>query len=151
MLRYLKLLILCLIVFTGCDYQPIFKNKKYNFSIEVIERTGEKIINNIISNRLVIFKDRSKIYDIKLNSKKNRQIISKDSKGDPSKLQISIECNFTILSDDKILTSMTIVKKMDYNNNSDKFELKNYENFLIQNLSNSIADEIINKISNFKN
>ena len=46
---------------------------------------------------------------------------------------------------------MTIVKKMDYNNNSDKFELKNYENFLIQNLSNSIADEIINKISNFKN
>ena len=70
MLRYLKLVILCLIVFTGCDYQPIFKNNKYNFSIEVIERTGEKIINNIISNRLVIFKDRSKIYDIKLNSKK---------------------------------------------------------------------------------
>ena len=151
MLKFLKLTIFCLIFLTGCNYEPIFKNKKYDFAINIEETSGEKIVNNFIINKLKNFENKNKIYKLNLNTKKERIIISKDSRGDPSKLQIKVECDFTVFNDERILISMTVFKKIDYNNNSDKFELKNYENFVTQNLSNSIADEIISKISNLQN
>ena len=47
----------------------------------------------------------------------------------------------------KTLIANTINRTATYNNITDKFELENYEKTIINNLTKSISDKIINSIS----
>ena len=47
----------------------------------------------------------------------------------------------------EIIIQNTIKERTTYNNITDKFELENYENNIIDNLSNKISNKIISSIS----
>ena len=84
-----------------------------------------------------------------MSSTKTNNIISKDSKGDPNVLEIFIEINYSISSNnDKSLNRKTS-RRMTYNNISDKFEMKKNEEIIIKDLTLSISQEIISMIKNF--
>ena len=84
-----------------------------------------------------------------MSSTKTNNIISKDSKGDPNVLEIFIEINYSISSNnDKSLNRKTS-RRMTYNNISDKFEMKKNEEITIKDLTLSISQEIISMIKNF--
>ena len=62
-------------------------------------------------------------------------------------MEILIETNYIIYSEDKKLqTNQVSTKRSTYNNVSDKFELKNNEDIIIKNLSEKIAEEITTNI-----
>ena len=62
-------------------------------------------------------------------------------------MEILIETNYIIYSEDKKLqTNQVSTKRSTYNNVSDKFELKNNEDIIIKNLSETIAEEITTNI-----
>ena len=141
------LLILSLLLLTNCGYEAVLNNQNYQFSINVNKINGDQKINSLIINSLKQFEENKKIYNLSLTSNKEKLIISKDSKGDPSIFEIKINVNYVVKKDGEILISNKINKKTTYNNITDKFELENYEKSIINNLVLEISDNIMLSIS----
>ena len=151
-----KILVKTIILFllfgiTSCSYKPIFLEKSYDFQIKEISLIGDKDINRTIQNKLKFIKNdqnNKKNYNINIESTKTREIVSKDSKGDPVKFEISILVEYKILNNNNTLLDTKIEKKNIYNNDSDPFKLEQTENIILQNLSESVGDAIISSIIN---
>ena len=152
-----KILVKTIILFllfgiTSCSYKPIFLEKKYDFQIREISLVGDKDINRTIQNKLKFIKNNDsknkKSYTININSTKNREIVSKDSKGDPVKFELIILVEYKIINENNILLDNKIERKNIYNNDSDQFKLEQTEDIILQNLSESIGDNIISSIIN---
>ena len=152
-----KILVKTIILFllfgiTSCSYKPIFLEKNYDFQITEIFLVGDKDINRTIQNKLKFIKNNDsknkKSYTININSTKNREIVSKDSKGDPVKFELIILVEYKIINENNILLDNKIERKNIYNNDSDQFKLEQTEDIILQNLSESIGDNIISSIIN---
>ena len=145
MKKNIIILILSAFVITACGYKSIYSSKNLNFNIlefEVADKTkiSRKIKNNLNSYK----KNNSKnFYSIKINSKKEINIISKDSKGDPSNFEMNIISEITILNDEKIVKNKVFSESFNYKNSSNKFDLKQYEKNIEENLTNKIIENII--------
>ena len=140
-------LLFFLLLLLSCAYEPILNNKNYTFSINIDKTNGDQKINSIIINNLYNLKGKEKKYDLTISSNKEKNIISKDSKGDPSIFELLINVNYRVGKDGKTLIVNKINRKTTYNNITDKFELENYEKNIINQLSKSASDKIINSIS----
>ena len=141
------ILILSLLLLTNCGYDAVLNNQNYQFSINVNNLNGDQKINSLIINNFKQLKENEKEYNLSLTSNKEKLIISKDSKGDPSIFEIKINVNYVVKKDGEILISNKINKKTTYNNITDKFELENYEKTIINNLVSEISDNIMLSIS----
>ena len=138
----------------SCSYKPIFSEKKYNFEINEVSFIGEKNINKIIKNNLNIlkrnnddFNDKKK-YNLLIKSNQKKEIVSKDTKGDPLKFEFTLRTYFEISDEKNLLLKKTVVKSNLYNNVTDKFELERNEKIILQNLSEKISEIVISSIMN---
>ena len=136
-----------LLLLSNCAYEPILINKNYDFSIVVEKIDGDKKINSKIVNNFYNLKGKEKKYNLNLSSTKIKNVISKDSKGDPAIFELIINVNYSVKKNEETLLVNEINLKDMYNNVSDKFELENYEKNIINNLSQNISDKIIISIS----
>lgn len=144
------ILIFCLIFLCSCGYTSIYKNQKsQDFQINIIEMVGDNEFNNLFRNELGLYSktDSNKKYDILINSKYQKIIVSKNSSG--------------VATDYKILVNTTIninlnkeTKKLEFNesinikNNSNSFEQNRYERNIKRNFASSIREKFLIKIFN---
>ncbi len=148
-----KLSIFFLVIgLSSCSYKPIFLEKSYDFEIVKINLEGEKKINRIIRNKLKLIrsngdKDKNK-YIINIKSYKKKEIVSKDTKGDPLKFEINILVEYEVVSDGNLLLSKKIENSNIYNNDTDQFKLEQTEDLILENLTASVSDNVISSIIN---
>ena len=140
-------LLFFLIFLSNCSYEPILNKEKYQFSINPNKIVGEQQINKIIIKNISNLPKNQKVYDLTLTSFKEKKIISKDTAGDPLIFQISINVEYSVTKEGKILIEKNINRKIRYNNITDKFEMEKYEKNIIENLSSSISNMIISSVS----
>ena len=140
----IKILILLFFI-SGCGYNPIFSNKNSNFSIYELTTSGNSKLNKIINNRLNNYKgsDNQKKFSLTIETYLNKEIASKDSKGNPKTYRIKLESNISIKDLNGNVKNKSFSKSVDYNNRSNKSNLKRYENETSKNLAEKVADEII--------
>tara|TARA_Y100000741_G_scaffold363400_1_gene351565 strand:- start:212 stop:670 length:459 start_codon:yes stop_codon:yes gene_type:complete len=141
------ILIFLLFFLCSCGYKALLNNQNYQFSINVVKIEGDQKINSQIINNFKQLNENEKKYDLDLSSNKEKFIVSKDSKGDPSIFELKINVNYTVKKEGVLLVNNKINKKTTYNNITDKFELENYEKTIINNLISEISDNIILSIS----
>ena len=146
------IILLFIISASACSYKPIFSEKEYGFEIEEIIIDGEKNINRIINNKLKFIKStgrkEKKRYTIEIKTEKKIEIVSKDSKGDPLKFEMSILVEYNIINGGSLMLSSKIEKNNVYNNDSDQFKLEQTEDIILKNLSDSASEIIISSIIN---
>jgi len=140
--KVIKILIL-LFTLQGCSFEPILTNKNFDFRFENISSSGDEKINEIIKNNLLSRTNGNKNYKINLNSEKNIQIVSSDSKGDPKIYKLQIKVDYNVLLNEKNIYENTVTKQATYNNITDKYELLQYENNITKSLSKNIAEELL--------
>ncbi len=140
----IKLLILLFFI-SGCGYSPIFSKKGTNFSIYELSASGNSKLNKIINNRLNNYKgsDGKRKFSLTLETHLNKEIVLRDSKGNPKTYRINLLSNISIKDFDGNVKNKSFSKSVDYNNKSNKSNLKKYENETSKNLAEKIADEII--------
>ena len=118
----------------------------YNFNINISQIDGSKL-NYKIENHIKKFinKNSENTVELKINSNKKINIISKDQKGDPSRFNMTISLTINILNKNnyEINKTKSFTEKFDYNNNSNKFSLKQYEKDIEDNLINKIIERSI--------
>jgi len=140
----IKLLILLFFI-SGCGYSPIFSKKNTSFSIYELSASGNSKLNEIINNRLNNYKgsDGKRKFSLTLETHLNKEIALRDSKGNPKTYRINLLSNISIKDFDGNVKNKSFSKSIDYNNKSNKSNLKKYENETSKNLAEKIADEII--------
>ena len=144
------ILVLFLIFLNSCGYTSVYKNQKsQDFQINIIEMTGDNTINNLIKNELKIYSNKkSNIkYNISINSKYQKIIISKNSAGVATDYNLSVD---TIISFDKEGKNniLNFNENIIIKHNSNSFEQNNYEKSIKKNFASSIIDKFIIKILN---
>ena len=144
----LSLLIL-LFFLNGCGFKPILSGSDYNFLIQVDNMSGDGQINSKIKNKLKVLDGTKRLFKLSLNSIENKNILSKDSKGDPNILELVINLNYQLSENGEMLINRSITQRSSYNNISDKFELSKSENILKDNLIENLVSDIINSATNF--
>ena len=130
----------------SCGYQPIYSSKETVFTIKKIELVEKNNINREIKNVLKNYQRKNvteRIYDLKISSEKNRVILTKDSKGDPKIFGLNILVDIEIIENNFLKDTKSFKKTIKYNNGTNKFDLKQYEDKIISNLTNKIIEEII--------
>jgi len=140
------ILTLSFLLLVSCGYQPIFSSKTSNFLIEEIihdrnDKISSKIKNDL--NYLSKAENYTEVIKLKLNSEKKIDISSKDSKGDPLVYKMTIVTNIEIYSNNEIIRQNNISKNFSYKNTENKFDLKQYEKTIENNLVESIKENII--------
>lgn len=135
--------VLFLFILTSCSYEPILTNKKYDFRYDNIYFEGEKGINKIIVKNLRKTNNGETKYDLFFKTKKTRDIVSLDKKGDPSIFSIKVNLEYEITQEGKKVINNKIEKKITYNNIDDKFELSIKEKKVLNYLSKNLSEEIL--------
>ena len=141
--------LLILLIVNGCGFKPMLAGSDYDFSIKVKNSSGNEEINSKIQNKLKMLNGTKRTFDLNINSNETRNVLSKDSKGDPAILEIVITLNYKLAENKKILVNKSLTQKSTYNSISDKFELSKSEEMLKDNLVENLVSEIINSASNF--
>ena len=130
----------------SCGYQPIFSGKKVNFGIENLTYNKNNEIDSAINNNLKNYKsleNKDKILDLEISSKINKVTTSLDDRGDAKSFRLELEIKTIFKKDNKLLNEKSFFKSHDYNNSTNKFDLKKYENSVKENLIGKITEEII--------
>ena len=141
----ISLIILSLIL-TSCGFKPIYNSKNSNFQIIEIKNKNESKNSFAIENMVMSLSNKDALRKIKLEMDYKQSIttILKDSKGDPSKKKLSIIVNLKVKNErDDVLTNKNFNEEFSYDVQSDKFNMSQYEDNIINNLNNKISNDIV--------
>ena len=133
----------------SCGYQPIFSEKKVNFGIKNLVYDKNNKVDLTINKNLKKYKNlenKNKILDLEISSKINKITTSLDDRGDPKSYRLEIEVKTIVKKNNKLLDEKEFNKSQNYNNNTNKFDLKKYENLIKKNMVDKITEEIITYI-----
>lgn len=137
------LYILIATLISSCGFKPIYSSSNLDLKIEKINFEFNKI-NNQIARSLETFSNPSglKKYVINFDTRNEKRIISKNSKGDTEVYELKIALNLTIEEGDKKYKKK-FSKKIKYNNNDNKYELKQYEGEIEKQIITDLIEEVI--------
>ena len=147
-----KYLFIILLLFTQCDYKPIYSQNNQNFGIKIIE-FNENRSNKILATRLKNYsykKNNFYLYELKLLTSENKLILSKDTKGDPLLLGLKINLKIEVYEKDKLMTRKEYNEQFNYQNLSKKFELNSYESEIRLNIYDKMISKILIDLANLK-
>ena len=146
-MKKLIFIVIALFILSNCGYTPIYSSKENNFYIKEISQKDRSKLNTKIVNNIEKFSNQNSenIIQLEISSNKKIDIISKDKKGDPSRFQMIIFLNINILNKNnyEINKTKSFSASFDYNNDSNKFSLKQYEQEIEGILINKIVEESI--------
>ena len=147
---------LCFLLLLSCGYEPIHSkkniNSNYNFSINIVNLKGDNKVNQILKNKLKknlnLNKDKiSAEFNLNLHSRVVKTVTSKDKKGNPKRFSIKIIIALEVFEIDILKGKREFEEKFEYNNKSSKFDLKQYE----KNITNNLISKLSNKINTYLN
>ena len=138
------IIISLIFMLNSCGYTPIYlKNTNVNFSIEEINYTGDRELNNFLKTNLYQYKDKKNVDNkifIEVISEYKKIILSKDNTGEVTNYQLEAEVTFLIkpINKDVKITEKKIMDSM-----NDKFEEARYERTIKQSFASSISSKLI--------
>jgi hypothetical protein len=143
-----NIIFLSLIFFlTSCGFTPVYlKNTNVNFSVEQVNYTGDRELNNFLKtnlNKLKNEKNDNKIY-IEANSIYKKIVLSKDGAGEVTNYQLEAEVIFLIKPLNK---EFKIIEKKIMNSMDDKFEEARQERTIKQSFASSISSKLMSEIN----
>ena len=150
-----KIILLFLLLLSSCGYEAIHSKKNsinYNFSVSELNFVGDRTINLKIKEKLNNYTQtkKDKNFILKISSTSKKIILAKNSAGDATFFKNTISINVDILMNNKFKSNFIILENFNYNNISNKFNLKKYEDEIKINLTETASDKLIFKLSNIQ-
>ena len=150
-LKFLQFSLILLLI-SNCGYAPLYTDiDNINFKINILKMNGVREINNIIKNNLESYsmKKSTKIFNISIDSKYSKNIVTKDTTGAATEYKITIETTYNVekenYSDEFIYSESINMLAM-----SNKFDEKEYEETLLANLIKITTQKLLLQLSRIK-
>ena len=141
--------IFILVLFSSCDYSPLYSSKSNKFlNIEITSYTGDSRANSIIRSRLNNNKNLNvEVIKIRIETEYIKKDLSRNTAGDIETYELILMARFFVdFGNEKKTISISKNSKME--NFNDKFEEKDYEDRMKENMSNSIYESLIIQLTN---
>ena len=143
---------LCFFTLIGCaGYEPLFSTKNLSYYIVDIENVNsdnvtQKISKNLDNNRVRI--DNKKGYLLKISSSKNSAVVSRDTKGQVTNYEMIVNVEVKVFNKDSLvpLNILQFNKNFTYKNQANKSNLNLYKINILNNMINTISQDIIIKL-----
>ena len=145
-------LLIILLLFTQCNYKPIYSQNNQNFGIRIIE-FNENRSNKILAARLENYSNKKSnlfLYELKLQTSEDKFVLSKDTKGDPLMLSLKINLKTEVYKENKLITKKVYNEQFNYQNLSKKFKLNSYDSEIRLNIYDKIISKILIDLANLK-
>ena len=144
-----NIILICFVFFlSSCGYSSIYKSQNsQDFQINIIGMTGDNEFNNLLKNELKLYSNinSKEQYDISLNSKYDKIIVSKDSSGVATDYKISVNTVININLNNKI-HDLNFKESINIKNNSNSFEQEKYERNIKKNFASLVREKLVIKI-----
>ena len=150
-----KIILLLLLLLSSCGYEAIHSKKNsinYDFSISELNFVGDRTINLKIKEKLNNYTQskKDKNFILRTSSTSEKIILAKNTAGDATSFKSTISINVEVLMNNKFKSNFIILESFNYNNISNKFNLKKYEKEIKNNLAETASDKLIFKLSNIQ-
>jgi|TARA_B110000259_G_scaffold140716_1_gene158473 hypothetical protein len=149
-----KIVIPILLLFlSSCGYEAVHSKKKianYNFFISELTTNGNRDVNIKIREKLInyILNKQGKDLILKISSDAEKVVVAKDNAGDPTSFKYTVVIETEVMLEKKLVKSLKIMESFNYNNISNRFDLKRYEREIINTLTITATEKLIYKLSN---
>lgn len=150
MMKKFNYLFLLFLFTVNCGYQPIYTNQKsLNFKLKEVILIGDKKINQKILNFTNLKKNSSdnNALAISVETSQNRNISSKDNSGNPLTYQMSLSSTLIVKINNNLTDQTTFNSSFSYSNKENKFDLREYEKNILEDLIRSNSEKIITYLS----
>ena len=150
-----QIILLLLLLLSSCGYEAIYSKKNsvnYNFSVSELNFVGDRMVNLKIKEKLNNYAQAKKDKDfiLRISSTSEKITLSKNTAGDATSFKNSVSINIEVLMNNKFKSNFIILESFNYNNISNKFNLKKYEEEIKGNLAEAASDKLIFKLSNIQ-
>ena len=139
-----NIFILFVILFiTHCGFSPVYKSNTLNYQINISKIEGDKVINSKIKSEIERISDKNiqKIFNIEIDTKYEKIIAAKNSKGSITDYLLIATGTFVIYNNEKTET-IVFQEKQNIKNNSNFVEQRNYENTIKKNFASSFVKKL---------
>ena len=140
---------------SSCGYEATYSLKNraiYAFSIDELVLTGDRQINLKIKQLLNPYNnpksEKEKNFILNISSSSEKIITTKDAAGDAVKFKNEITVKVQVFLNGINTSDLVITENFVYDNNSDTFELRSYENQIKNNLAEAAVKKILFKLIN---
>ena len=152
-MKYKITYLLIILLLSSCGFTPIYSNKNSNFNVEKITSNLNNSLTNYIENSLFSFSNTNagRSLNIEINLEEEIIVILKDSKGDPLKNKLITKIEL-IVNDNQnnLISTKNFNEDFDYSVQDNKFNMKQYEQNIRQNLIEDISGQILSYLSNLQ-
>ena len=151
-----KIFTLTLFLFlSACGYEAIHSKKNsinYDFSISELTFIGDRDVNLKIKEKLnnYTLAKKDKNFELSVSSAIEKSVLAKDVSGDPTSFKSTIIITVEVFVENNLRNNLQITENFNYNNNSNKFDLKRYEKEIRNNLAEIAADKLIFRLANIR-
>jgi len=150
-----QIILLLLLLLSSCGYEAIYSKKNsvnYNFSVSELNFVGDRTVNLKIKEKLNNYAQAKKDKDfiLRISSTSEKITLAKNTAGDATSFKNSVSVNVEVLMNNKFKSNFVILESFNYNNISNKFNLKKYEEEIKNNLAETASDKLIFKLSNIQ-
>ena len=150
-----QIILLLLLLLSSCGYEAIYSKKNsvnYSFSVSELNFVGDKTVNLKIKEKLNNYAKEKKDKDfiLRISSTSEKITLAKNIAGDATSFKNSVSINVEVLMNNKFKSNFIILESFNYNNISNKFNLKKYEEEIKNNLAETASDKLIFKLSNIQ-
>jgi hypothetical protein len=150
-----QIILLLLLLLSSCGYEAIYSKKNsvnYDFTVSDLSFVGDRVVNLKIKEKLKNYAQDKKEKDfiLKISSTSEKVIISKNTTGDATSFKNSVSISVEVLMNNKFKSNFIILESFNYNNISNKFDLKQLEKDIKNNLAEVASDKLIFKLSNIQ-
>ena len=150
-----KIILLLLLLLSSCGYEAIHSKRNsvnYDFSVSKLSFVGDRTISLKIKEKLNNYTGDKKDKDfiLRVSSTSGKVILAKNTAGDATSFKNTISINVEILMNNKFKSNFIILESFNYNNISNKFNLKKYEEEIKNNLAETASGKLIFKLTNIQ-
>ena len=150
-----QIILLLLLLLSSCGYEAIYSKKNsvnYSFSVSELNFVGDRTVNLKIKEKLNNYTQNKKDEDfiLRISSTSEKITLAKNTAGDATSFKNSISINVEVLMNNKFKSNFIILESFNYNNISNKFNLKKYEEEIKNNLAETASYKLIFKLSNIQ-
>jgi hypothetical protein len=140
---------------SSCGYEATYSLKNraiYAFTISEINFTGDRQVNLKIKQMLNPYNnpkiEENRSFALKISSNSEKITTAKNASGDATKFKNEITVNVEVSLNGEPKSNFEIKENFIYDNNSNTFELKTYENQIKTNLAEAAVDKLLFKLVN---
>ena len=152
-MKYKITYLLIILLLSSCGFTPIYSNKNSNFNVEKVTSNLNNSLTNYIENSLFSFSNTnaSQSLNIEITLKEEIMVILKDRKGDPLKNKLITRIKLVVNDDqNNLISTKNFNEDFDYSVQDNKFNMKQYEQNIRQNLIEDISGQILSYLSNLQ-